>query len=1058
VGAGTSRGENRRKLLNAAAWSGTWPAPGSTLDLDFVNDRGWVRGVGQGRVMDAVTFTRASNGTYVGPDGQLVTHANQGALGNNLLTFPQDFDNTAWGKLNSTVVANVEIAPDNTLTADALIENTTNGSHVTRRVSFPFTDGVTYTVSCYVKRNSGIRNFRFSSDNAGIIVFSGVFDIGSGTLVSGSGQIEDTGNGWYRCSATDTAISTNTTQVNFAMLSDTNLSSYQGDGESSIFIWGAQLEVGSVATEYFPTNIGVPRFDWGSTTQLPQKNLLTFTEQFENAVWSKVNATISTDTIVAPDGALTADTLIETAVTGEHRVLGSASIIAGVTYTYSIYVAPAGRDFAAISGISTGWGAGRLTIYDLVNNSIPTLGSGVSATISDAANGFKRLTWSVEAFGTGSGASYGVSIFSALNATTVNYAGDGTSGISIWGAQLEEGTVATDYQAISYPTTSTPLAANPTCNGILVEEARTNRVLWSRDATAGTATNMMLASTASVAWDSSNGSVGTLGSELMPNGTFDTSTGWILNTGVSITGGALVFSSTAAGNGASTTITALTAGSVYRLTYTVSGYSGGTIFPRITRPGRADIQTTISGNGTFDFTFVSNFAGQTLVIFVASGNGGSATASIDNVILKQISADGVTAPDSSATAATATASGANATFTQIVSSIAGPHTFSVWLRRKTGSGNVDITCHSGGTWVTQSITSSWVRYSVTQTTTVNTITPGIRITTLNDQVEVWAPQLIPGSVLTDYQPTTTTALFGWSKSAVTVSKDQPGIDGVLLAATSITATSNNAVLIQPITLASGSRTCSVYLKRITGTGVVQVSLDGATFSTVDLSDTEWRRVVLSGTVTNPVLGIRLVASGDVIAMDYAQVEDALTVSSPILTTTAAATRIADFPEVNAINFNAVANRREMSFLAIYTRFGPNGLAGGSAQQHVFNICPPFESGLFLWNGGATTNIFFSVQTGSPTLLFPERFLLTNVAAGSYRESGSSFAFNGAVSEIGRNIALGAGGIRFENLRLTIGTNFNSTRSMSGTVKRIVIFPFAMNAEQVRTLSLLPIES
>jgi hypothetical protein len=99
VGSGVARGANRAKLMTGAAWADTWPAPGSTLDLDFANNRGWVRGFGQGGVMDAITYTRASSATFVGPDGVLKgSGSSAGALGKNLLTFPQDFDSAAWAK------------------------------------------------------------------------------------------------------------------------------------------------------------------------------------------------------------------------------------------------------------------------------------------------------------------------------------------------------------------------------------------------------------------------------------------------------------------------------------------------------------------------------------------------------------------------------------------------------------------------------------------------------------------------------------------------------------------------------------------------------------------------------------------------------------------------------------------------------------------------------------------------------------------------------------------------------------------------------------------------
>jgi hypothetical protein len=161
----------------------------------------------------------------------------------------------------------------------------------------------------------------------------------------------------------------------------------------------------------------------------------------------------------------------------------------------------------------------------------------------------------------------------------------------------------------------------------------------------------------------------------------------------------------------------------------------------------------------------------------------------------------------------------------------------------------------------------------------------------------------------------------WVKTNVTPAKDQTGVDGVANAASSLTATANDGTCIQTITLASGSRTGSVYLKRLTGTGNVQVSLDGTTYSTVDLSTTEWRRIVLSGTVTNPTVGIKLAVSGDAVAMDYAHVEDGAFVTTPILTTAATATRSADVASISVENCKGVfKNPAQGAFVAKFNGF------------------------------------------------------------------------------------------------------------------------------------------
>ena len=586
--AGLSRGPNLSKKLINAAWTDTFPAQGATLDLDFANDRGFVRGIGQGKSMDAVTFTRASNGNYVKPDGTLSSHANQGALGNNLLTFPQDFDNAAWSKNNATITTKAEIAPDNTLTANKLIETTGSSfGHYAAQLRTP-QSGIDYTFTAYLKAgerqhaflycDTGFGNGAISVNLATGIVTGSVFGSTTNEFCT------DVGNGWFRVGFTRTSVST--VAGNFIIYTSQDgvfaNRAYTGDGTSGIFIWGAQLALGSSATEYFPTNIGQPRFDWASTA-------------------------------------------------------------------------------------STGLG-----------------------------------------------------------------------------------TSASPYVI--------PLLANPTSNGLLIEEARTNRILWCRDATDA----------------------------------------------------------------------------------------------------------------------------------------------------------------------------------------------------------------------------------------------------------------------------------AWVKTNVTAAKDQTGIDGVANAASSLTATANDGTCIQTITLASGSRTGSVYLKRITGTGNIQVTLDGTTYSTVDLSASEWRRIVLSGTVTNPTVGIKLAVSGDAVAMDYGQVEDIPTltceiVSSPIYTTSATATRAADIATISGNTFNSFINRgkgtlygetifyNEKSTIAYYLSIGSLGSitlrrginAGNNIQQFSYLTSLGIIATTYQMLSGAVNKAALGYQLGNITgyaqgtsfVNLPRNFELTNVNSMEIGNAGVSGAMIGSIKRV-----------------------------------------------------------
>jgi hypothetical protein len=96
--------------------------------------------------------------------------------------------------------------------------------------------------------------------------------------------------------------------------------------------------------------------------------------------------------------------------------------------------------------------------------------------------------------------------------------------------------------------------------------------------------------------------------------------------------------------------------------------------------------------------------------------------------------------------------------------------------------------------------------------------------------------------------------------------------------------------------ASAARRFSVFMKRITGTGNIDLTLDnGTTWTTVSgsINSATFTRVAIGQTVTNPTVGIRIVTSGDKVAVDMAQEEVGTFDTSPIPTTTTSVTRNAD---------------------------------------------------------------------------------------------------------------------------------------------------------------------
>lgn len=127
--------------------------------------------------------------------------------------------------------------------------------------------------------------------------------------------------------------------------------------------------------------------------------------------------------------------------------------------------------------------------------------------------------------------------------------------------------------------------------------------------------------------------------------------------------------------------------------------------------------------------------------------------------------------------------------------------------------------------------------------------------------------------------------------------DATGIDGISKSATGLTFVEANAVIKQPITIASSARCTSVYIKLGTPfVGPLSISQDdGATWTDVtsQINSSSFTRVSITSTLANPVVAFKSGTAGDVVIVDCVQNEAGTVATSPIVTTTATVTRNAD---------------------------------------------------------------------------------------------------------------------------------------------------------------------
>jgi hypothetical protein len=182
-----------------------------------------------------------------------------------------------------------------------------------------------------------------------------------------------------------------------------------------------------------------------------RRNLLTYSEQFDNAAWIKANTTVSANAAAAPYGTDTADVLIPNTTSGVVHDLNNQSAQIqpdNTTITLSCFAKDFGQRYLWLRVVNRA-GQFRSIAFDLQTGDFNKISSETEGTIVYVGNGWYRCSNTVNV-GVGLSGASGRAVIAAavgMSSGLEVFAGDGTSGIYIWGAQLEVGGL-TAYQPV----------------------------------------------------------------------------------------------------------------------------------------------------------------------------------------------------------------------------------------------------------------------------------------------------------------------------------------------------------------------------------------------------------------------------------------------------------------------------------------------------------------------------------------------------------------------------------------------------------------------------------
>ena len=420
-------------------YSSTYPTQSPTFAFDAK----------AGKLDSRLSYSRSSGGgTAFSSERHLSSE--------NFLKYSNDLSNADWNKARVTVGSTNNTAPDGSSTASSILETAVTDTH-TFYDQYTSVTGVSYTHTVFAKAN-GRTTFTLYTRDA-----NATFDLSAPSVVNnGMDSVSITAigsTGWYKCVATQTA--TNTLGILQVVLLNSGAASYLGDVTKGMYFWGMQASSlgetvlnqtsGSIHRSFAPTlksySADTPRFEYDPITgnseglliEAQSSNLLTYSEDFSNAAWTKTNVTAAAEAI-SPDGTLNAFAIRENDGGGTKRIHQAATVVSG-SVAVSVYVKMLGNERRLV--IREDSTTGDSAVFDLSSGTVAATNVGGAGTIESVGNGWYRCTL-ITSPGAGSKA-FGFWLATVTGTNYESYTGDGYSGVILFGAMCENASASSSY-------------------------------------------------------------------------------------------------------------------------------------------------------------------------------------------------------------------------------------------------------------------------------------------------------------------------------------------------------------------------------------------------------------------------------------------------------------------------------------------------------------------------------------------------------------------------------------------------------------------------------------